>query len=206
MFLERVMSNLGEMFDYAINDFGLDRGDYSLMFASSRACRGIECGEFRHLLGMSGVELAYEVIFEMTGIEPVIEPEECYDRRPDYWCGWVLGCYQWKRECRFKDIFRAIPYEELLSLYSTLHEADISRTIELIDEKRAISKHETNLKHIRTAYGCSQSELARISGVSLRSIQMYEQRNKDINKAQAATIMSLAIALGCRMEDLIDHT
>ncbi len=52
--------------------------------------------------------------------------------------------------------------------------------------------------------GCSQSQLAKMSGVSLRSIQMYEQRNKDINKAQAETLLRLARTLGCRMEDLLE--
>ena len=42
------------------------------------------------------------------------------------------------------------------------------------------------------------------SGVNLRSIQMYEQRNKDINKASADTIYRIANTLGCTMEDLIE--
>ena len=40
--------------------------------------------------------------------------------------------------------------------------------------------------------------------VSLRSIQMYEQRNKDINKASVDTVYRLAKVLGCAMEDLIE--
>ena len=63
---------------------------------------------------------------------------------------------------------------------------------------------ETNLKRIRTTYGCTQAELSKRSGVSLRSIQMYEQRNKNINKASVETIYSLAKVLGCSMEDLIE--
>ena len=62
----------------------------------------------------------------------------------------------------------------------------------------------TNLKRIRTAYGCTQAELAKRSGVSLRSIQMYEQRNKDINKASAETLLRLSRVLGCTMEDLME--
>jgi len=46
--------------------------------------------------------------------------------------------------------------------------------------------------------------LAERSGVSIRSIQMYEQRNKNINKASADTMYRLAKALGCTMEDLIE--
>ena len=64
---------------------------------------------------------------------------------------------------------------------------------------------DTNLKRIRTIYGCSQKKLAEMSGVSLRSIQMYEQRNKDINKAQSESLYRLAKALGCKMEDLLEE-
>lgn len=62
----------------------------------------------------------------------------------------------------------------------------------------------TNLKRIRTVYGCSQAELASLSGVSLRSVQMYEQRHKDINKAGAETVFRPAKALGRTVEDLIE--
>ena len=63
---------------------------------------------------------------------------------------------------------------------------------------------DTNLKRIRTVYGCTQAELAKRSGVSLRSIQMYEQRNKDINKAGAETLYRISKVLGCAMEDLLE--
>jgi len=51
----------------------------------------------------------------------------------------------------------------------------------------------------------TQNELAQKSGVSLRSIQMYEQKNKDINKSQLETVNNLAKALGCKMEDLMEY-
>lgn len=63
----------------------------------------------------------------------------------------------------------------------------------------------TNLKRIRTAYGYTQAELAERSGVSLRSIQMYEQRNKNINKVSVDMVNSLAKVFGCTMEDLIER-
>jgi len=74
----------------------------------------------------------------------------------------------------------------------------------LTETRKANTFSETNLKRIRLIYGCSQRELAEMSGVSLRSIQMYEQRNKDINKAQAESLYCLAKALGCTMEDLLE--
>ena len=48
------------------------------------------------------------------------------------------------------------------------------------------------------------AELAKKADVSLRSVQMYEQRNKDINKASVETVYRLAKSLGCTVEDLIE--
>ena len=77
-------------------------------------------------------------------------------------------------------------------MYYTLHEADISKFVDIADERMKELYPETNLKRIRMAYGCTQAELAKKSGVSLRSIQMYEQRNKDINKANADTLYRIS--------------
>ena len=86
-----------------------------------------------------------------------------------------------------------------------LHEADITRFVDIADEKMREHFKETNLKRYRTTYGCSQSELARRSGVSLRSIQMYEQRNKDINKASALSLYRISKVLGCSIENLLER-
>ena len=50
----------------------------------------------------------------------------------------------------------------------------------------------------------SQRELAEASGVPLRTIQQYEQRAKDINKATASNLFALAQTLGCKAEDLLE--
>ena len=89
-------------------------------------------------------------------------------------------------------------------MYAPLHEADISKFADIADAKVRAYFTDTNLKRIRTTYGCTQAELAKRSGVSLRSIQMYEQHNKNINKASAETVLSLAKVLGCTMEDLLE--
>jgi transcriptional regulator with XRE-family HTH domain len=62
----------------------------------------------------------------------------------------------------------------------------------------------TNLKRIRRAAGMSQSKLAEASGVSIRMVQYYEQRARDINLASAITVHRIAQALGCTVEDLIE--
>ena len=50
---------------------------------------------------------------------------------------------------------------------------------------------------------CMKSE-KHASGVTLRMIQLYEQRQNDISKAQVNVVISLANALGCRVEDLLE--
>ena len=98
----------------------------------------------------------------------------------------------------------AISFEDFQKMYYTLHQADISKFADIADARVREYFSETNLKRIRMLGSCTQAELAKRSGVGLRSIQMYEQRNKNINKASAETLYRLSKVLGCTMEDLIE--
>ena len=169
------------------------------------ACRRMEAGEASYLVGKTGVEIALECIQEITGEVPSCPPGENCMRSPDYWCGWAVSFYHWYSGRPYQEIFTALPYPDLLDLYPTLHDADITKFVDIAEHR--VRKHfpETNLRRLRDAYGCSQAELSRLSGVSLRSIQMYEQRRKDINKAQAETLLRLSKVLGCSMEQLMEH-
>ena len=204
MFRGKAMRKVADMFDFAINEFGLDGDDFAGLFVSSAISRSLEIGDPKYLMGMCGEELALRVIGETTGVIPAVEISGSYDRSPDHWCGWVIAYYQWLRAISYKELFEIMSYGEISALFPSLHEADVSKFAEAMDRRRESLRKETNLKRIRTAYGCSQSELARMSGVSLRSIQMYEQRNKDINKAQLMTAAKLAKALGCSTEALLE--
>lgn len=62
---------------------------------------------------------------------------------------------------------------------------------------------EGGLKAIRQHAGLSQSELARLADVSVRTLQDYEQGKKPIGKAAADTVLRLAEALHCTVEELI---
>ena len=60
-----------------------------------------------------------------------------------------------------------------------------------------------SLKQVRKQRELSQSQLARLSGVNIRTIQGYEQETKDINKAQFVTLLRLSIALSCNIESIV---
>lgn len=203
--LNKSRSLLAEAFDYAVNSCHISGTDFVSYFVSGPFSKRIENGETAIISGMSGIELARKIIAAATGKIIDIIPEEKFTRSVEYWIGWAVAYYQWWSGRNFSSIFKALGYRDLERMYFTLHEADISKFVEIADAKVKEYYPDTNLKYIRSAYGCSQAELSEMSGVSLRSIQMYEQRNKDINKAGAGTVRSLAKALGCTMEDLLEN-
>ena len=71
-----------------------------------------------------------------------------------------------------------------------------------IREQRGLK--ETKLQKFRVAKGLSQRELSVISGVSSRAIKSYEQQERNINKAQLNILCDLAIALNCKISDILE--
>ena len=89
-------------------------------------------------------------------------------------------------------------------MYKVYHEMDVTNFVEDMNKKYNSVVFETKLKKIREARQLSQSELAALSGVKKRSIQLYEQKVNDIDKAQAQTLYKLSRVLGCTIEDLLE--
>ncbi len=204
IYLSNAMSSMADAFDYIVNNCNISGEDFVKMLIGSSICKRIENGEPAYLSGKSGIEIARECVYITTGKVLDIEPQDRYERSPAYWAGWAVAYYQWYSSRTYSEIFKAISFEDLLCMYPTLHEADITKFADIVDQKVRETFPDTNLKRLRTAYGCSQRELAELSGVSLRSIQMYEQRQKDINHAGVVSVRNIAKVLGCTIEDLIE--
>ena len=204
IYLSKAQAALGDAFDYAINTCRISGADFIKLFTASSVSRRMENGEPAYLAGKSGIEIAADVLLESTGKQLEAEPQEHFGRSREYWIGWAVCYYQWFSARSYGDIFKVLSYEDLSNMYYTLHEADISKFVDIADEKIREHFKDTNLKRIRSSYGCTQAELAKRSGVTLRSIQMYEQRNKDINKASADALYRISRVLGCSMESLLE--
>ena len=114
----------------------------------------------------------------------------------------MLTHYQWYSDRTFKSILGIVPYNELVGLYKTLHEADIQKSYEVLDAHFA--KSESKLKTARKLCGLTQEELATESGVSINTIRAYERKSKDLNKAQFDIVVRLAKALKCDVTELMD--
>ena len=203
-YLSKAQSVLGDAFHYAVNTCGISGSDFIKLFVASSVSKRMENGEPAYLAGKSGIEIVVEVIAETMGKEIDVEPQIQMGRSREYWIGWAVAYYQWFSSRKYGDIFKVVTFEDLQNMYYTLHEADISKFVDIMDKRMQEFFPETNLKRIRIGYGCTQAALAKLSGVSLRSIQMYEQRNKDINKASVETIHRIAKVLGCTIEDLME--
>lgn len=198
-------SLLADAVDYAVIDSGVPIDDFLAFFASSDLAKRIERGDRSVIQGISGIELAQRVLSDKTGMSDFRVAEARYSRSVPYWVGWILATYQWISNREFREILSALPGSTIEKMYGVYHEAPEERFVAVAEEILRERLPETRLKRIRTAYGCSQSRLAEMSGVGIRSIQMYEQRKKNINKAEAESVLRLARALGCEMEDLIER-
>lgn len=203
-YLSDAKDRLSQFFDYLINDCGMKADWVASVFLSSRYAEQFERGNPAILAGMSGIELARVVVEATYKKKKLPEPRYAEGLSPEYWAGWALAEFQWYSGKRFKDIFEHVKLSEIIPMYSVYHEMDVSKFIEAMDERCAATLPECRLKKLRESRGLSQAELAKISGVSLRSIQMYEQRVNDIDKAQAQTVYKLSRVIGCAMEDLLE--
>lgn len=206
LYLDDAMQNLGDMVNYAICDLGFDPDEFFNWFITSGVASRFEKGNPKYIAGMSGYDLVDEVLrITNVGYEHK-EPSYSLDKSREYWAGWILAYYQWYTSKRFEDMVNdELTLSKVISMY-ILHEADNSKFVESANE--IIEKNKLNRKSklhiIRKARGFTQQQLSDASGVSLRMIQLYEQRQNDISKAQVNVVLNLSKALGCDIEDLIE--
>lgn len=208
-YLADAMANLAGAFDYALNDCGLRPQLFADFFAASATAALFERGVPKAVSGMSGEELVLETMVGSGWMRVADMPPSTFkpSATPEYWCGWVLAYCQWRMNLRFSDMFAVMPVDDVLASYPMLHEADEERFVDMMADRLARDGADgpSRLASMRRRAGMSQSELSARSGVSLRSVQMYEQRRKDIGRAAVTTVASLARVLGCRLEDLLER-
>ena len=206
LYLDDAMLNLGDMVDYAVCDLGFEPDEFFGWFISSGIASRFEKGNPKYVGGMSGYELADAVLTATNVSYKKKEPSYSDFNGREYWAGWILAYYQWYTKKRFKDMVKdGLSLSTVFSMY-ILHEADVNKFVEAADEVIARNKEnrKSKLSEIRKARGFTQQQLSDASGVTLRMIQLYEQRQNDINKAQVNIVLNLAKALGCEIEDIIE--
>lgn len=198
-YLDNAMVTMATMLDYAVN-VRFEHIDYFFhSFLLSPYAQQFERGNPTFITGKTGVELYRLVRMDFSYPPPVYTS---IDRTPEFWVGWCLAYYQWYANRTFQEIVAVVSLSEMRSWYPTLHEADIMRFVDAMNQR--LATRPTNLEILRNRAKLSQAMLSQLSGVSLRSIQMYEQRQNDISRAQFNILNALARTLGCTIYDLMD--
>lgn len=195
IYLDVVMKNVAALFDLAINAEGYGEDEFADIFSKSDVAFGIQTGTPDMLAGKSATELMIEILkkdSEYTNIPT--------DRTPQYWAGWILAYAQWYLNKSFAEILSVMPFSALTNMYHPYHEADEMKTIEIIQSR---FPSDCALKRLRQVRNLTQEQLAALSGVNVRSIRSYEQGGNDISKAQGETLLMLARALNCTVEELL---
>ena len=135
MYLEDAMRTLGEAVDFALCDQGLSPVELTTILLNSFEIRQFERGVARVVCGMSGDELAREIIAS-AGLSPV-ECRETYPfyRSPQYWAGWVLAYAQWMCSLCFSDLLEVAPLDRIIGSHHPLHEASEDKFAQIVIEK-----------------------------------------------------------------------
>ena len=202
-YLYHAQNNFGDMVDFAVNTCDFSINEYFEMFLASNVCKQFEEGNPKYIAGKTGCELVRLVVSEVKDQEIEYEDVMYLDKTPEYWLGWSLAHYAWEKNCKYSYIFRAVSPENMLGMYDTLHEADISKFVMHVDVVLNEYYSQSAITRFRAYHNLTQAMLAEKSGVNIRLIQSYEQGLRDINKAQLSTVLKLAKALECEPEELI---
>lgn len=205
MYLDNAMNNLGEAIDYAFYSLKLSPAEFINLFIASGYAKQFEIGNPKIISGLSGTELALNIL-ETSNIvlSSIPNSKNEYDYSPEYYTGYILVYFAYKTGISFKNINKTIPINEIIKMYPLLHETSNDKALDILLNKFKNRSKASNLQIIRKASKLTQKELSKKSNVSLRSIQQYEQKVKNINKAATDTLLSLSFVLGCNIEDLLE--
>ena len=193
-YLSTVVRNLGSLFDLVAYSEDMNLDDFAAVFSTSSVARGIERGAPMYLAGMSPQEMFRRITLRAP--EKYSPPPEMSDAA---WAGTVAAYTQWYCGCAFRELFEAVPPSRIVSMHRTYRDDMMSAVTLAVDTLHPVAI----LKKLREERGMSQSHLALMSGVPIRSIRAYEQGSVELCKAQGDTLYGLAKALGCPVDVLI---
>ncbi|MBE6041606.1 MAG: helix-turn-helix transcriptional regulator [Clostridiales bacterium] len=230
-YLENAKASLAGMLEYSVSILQYDADEFFDLFISSGTAALFEQGDIRTLAGMSGTELSH-VVLERSGLRTESASRRFNPYRTnEYRAGICLAHYQWERGITFSEITEIIPVSSIAEMCDNRYrpyegvpdpaaagaanragdQASDSLTwfetrfFDHMNDCIRDAGRSSGLKSIRLKRGLSQRELAELTGIPLRTIQQYEQLQKNINKAQFEYIVRLSSALKCEPLQLMER-
>ena len=135
LYVEKAQIALGDMLHYAVYDLRMEASRFYRMFLRSGIAARFGKGEPKYTVGMSGVEMAWDVVHAVTGEYPYVKPDYDDYRSPEYWAGWAVAYYEWLTAMPFDRIEEVVPVTEIIEMYHPLHEADISKFVDAMNAR-----------------------------------------------------------------------
>lgn len=217
-YVDNVATNLGAMLDCGINTLEFSGRDFYNMFLASDMSDKINMGDCYTICTLGGVELAeYVVCYAMNNTQ-YIHVKKASDpafnqhlndaiidvNSKEYWVGNVIARYAWERDMSYGELDRAVPIEKLFDMYDEYKNADTLVINIRLDEMIKAADKTARIKVRRELMGITQSELAKRADIPLRTLQQYEQKQKNINNAKAIYLVRLANVLRCEVRELME--
>ncbi len=224
--------SVGKMLDHAVYSLHQNADTFFALFITSGLAAKLQKADINIISGNSGIELSYEVMKRCGISYERTTPRHTTGLSKEFYAAHALAHIQYDTGISYNELIHIISVSDIIRLYDSYHsravsllpwqmsDSDRAEAIEEIksgftDELRSAFeaaginslhiKKETHLKEMRLRNGLSQSRLAAASGIPVRTIQQYEQRRKDINKASADSIIRLAYVLNCEPSSLLEH-
>ena len=191
---------MGKMFDFVVYDLNIELENFFDLFIESGVAYKFYKGDTGVISGKSGYELALQVLNIMNKDVEITFPNYTLNHSKEYWLGYFLSYYSWYSNINYEDIILCVSIKELLLMYDKYHEMDIMHFVDKLNE---IIFNSNKLKFYRKKRKLSQKELATLSNIPIRTIQQYEQNQKDLDKANVTYLVNLARVLNCSVEDLL---
>lgn len=228
---ETACDTFGRMLDFAVYSLHMDADNMLSLFAASGTSALFERGDIRTIAGMSGIELAYDVL-DRCGIPYERTPSRhTHGLSAEYHLGICLAEIQHSLSLSFAEILKDFSCRDFLTDHSGSRTEYLSSLPINVDPDERIKgllefdkKHATKaaeqyiksklekelgrntgilLKNARIKNGLSQNALAKAANIPLRTLQQYEQGQKDIRKARSEYIISLASVLNKEPSEII---
>lgn len=200
-YIEGAMIRLGDMIEYACLDLNYDPDAYFKMFIMSGIARRFEIGDVSVVAGKSGPELVQMVLTSVDHMIDFKKPTWREYRSDLYWCGWALAYFQWHEKKSFREIWNVISIRVMQKMYPALHEADISKTVDIMS-RMLLPKKKSSVQILRLTRGMTQQELADEAHMTVSQLQRLEYGERKVENLSLKTALALAKALRVEVSEL----
>ena len=155
--------------------------------AKSTFIKNIESGDYSYINNKT----YYEIFIEIFDKEYTTN-NNYMNYNDAYWCGYAYSKLFYKYRKSFSYIFLKISLENMMNMYKTYHEMDISQLYEKFEIEMG---KDSVLRLLLKKHSMSGAELSRRTGLSIGTINNLKKDDRNLYNATFNTVYSIALVL-----------